>query len=120
MSTRKLEISVNGTNHELDIPDHRLLLDVLRHDLGLGSGVQRRGRLIGDQYLRAAGQGLRDDDTLSLSAAELVGIGAIDALRILEAHQLEHGERFFAAAPAPPAPMDANHVGHLIAGAHAG
>ncbi len=35
MNTRPLKISVNGKERELDIPDHRLLLDVLRHDLGM-------------------------------------------------------------------------------------
>lgn len=35
MSARPLRLSVNGKTRELAVPDHRLLLDLLRNDLGL-------------------------------------------------------------------------------------
>ncbi|MBI2880036.1 MAG: (2Fe-2S)-binding protein [Candidatus Tectomicrobia bacterium] len=35
MSARPLKLSVNGKTRELAVPDHRLLLDLLRNDLGL-------------------------------------------------------------------------------------
>ena len=35
MSGRPLQLSVNGKTHEITVPDHRLLLDALRNDLGL-------------------------------------------------------------------------------------
>src|SRR5699024_4444656 len=61
-------------------------------DLGLHRDVEGRGRLVGDEQLRLAGQGLRDHDALTLTARELVrermepvlGVGDLD-----EAHELE-------------------------------
>ena len=35
MSGHPLQLSVNGKTHEITVPDHRLLLDTLRNDLGL-------------------------------------------------------------------------------------
>jgi carbon-monoxide dehydrogenase small subunit len=35
MTNRPLNLSVNGKSHELTVPDHRTLAEVLRHDLGL-------------------------------------------------------------------------------------
>ncbi len=35
MNARPLKLSVNGETRELTVPDHRLLLDILRRDLGL-------------------------------------------------------------------------------------
>ena len=32
---KKIKFRVNGTEHELDVPTNRLLVDVLRYDLGL-------------------------------------------------------------------------------------
>ncbi len=34
MSTHRIRITLNGTAHELEVPAHRLLIDVLREDLG--------------------------------------------------------------------------------------
>ena len=44
-------------------------------DLRLHRHIERCRRLVGDQQLRPAGQGRRDDDALALAAGELVRIG---------------------------------------------
>ena len=33
--TRRLEMTINGERHALDVPDHRTLIEVLRDDLEL-------------------------------------------------------------------------------------
>ena len=51
--------SVDGAAHEVE-------------DLGLDRDVQRRGRLVGDEELRVAGEGHGDHHALAHPAAELV------------------------------------------------
>ena len=48
-------------------------------DFGFGFSVEGSGRFVGDDQLRIAAQGLRDCDALLLAAAELMGIGVVDA-----------------------------------------
>ena len=47
-----------------------------RDDLGLHDGVERAGRLVGDQQLRSGGDRRGDGDALALAAGKLVRIGA--------------------------------------------
>ena len=53
-------------------------------DLALYRGVERGGRLIRDNEIGFAGKGHGDDDALSLSAGELVGIGPEPAFGIVD------------------------------------
>ncbi len=56
---------------------HRaLFLDGVQQaqNLGLYGDIQRGGGLIGDDQVRAAGQGHGDHDALALPAAELMGV----------------------------------------------
>ena len=56
-------------------------------DLRLGGDVQRRGRLVGDQDARAAGQGHGDHGPLAQAAGELEGVLVDAPLRLGDAHQ---------------------------------
>jgi hypothetical protein len=49
-------------------PEHEI------HDLGLGGHVERRGRLVGDEEGRVAGQSHRDHDALAHAARELMWV----------------------------------------------
>ena len=62
-------------------------------DLRLYGHVERCRRLVGDQQLRLAGQGRRDDDALALAAGELVRIGREPALGLGNADRLQQIER---------------------------
>ncbi len=62
-------------------------------DLGLHGDVQRGGRLVGHDQLRAQGQRHRDHDALLLAAGELVRV-AVDALGgVRDAHRLQGAHR---------------------------
>ena len=50
-------------------------------DLRLDGDVESRGRLVGDEQLRLAGQGHGDHHPLAQAAGELVGIGAQPLVR---------------------------------------
>ena len=65
------------------------LLDEFQN-LRLNGHVQRRGRFIADEYLRTAGHGDGDDHPLAHAAGKLVGVLAVAALRLVDAHVLEH------------------------------
>ena len=67
-------------------------------DLDLHGGVERRGRLVGEQHARAAGQRQRDHGALAHAARHLVRIGVEPPRRRGNAHALEQLER---AAPRP-------------------
>ena len=55
--------------------------------------VERRGRLIGDQKVGIGDEHHGDHHALAHAAGELVRIEREDALRIVDAHRLEHRER---------------------------
>ena len=72
-------------------------LDLLHEfqDLGLDGDVERRGRLVGDKHIGAAGQSHGYHGSLSHTARELVGIVARPFRRPRDAHPVEefHGRR---------------------------
>ena len=55
-------------------------------DFLLRCGVERRGRFIGNDEGRPAGDGLRDEHPLALAAAQLVGVGAGNAFGVRGKH----------------------------------
>ena len=61
-----------------------------RDDARFHRDVERGGRLVEDEQLRVGKQRHRDDHALLLAAAELMRIGAHDALGIGQAHGLDH------------------------------
>ena len=63
-------------------------------DLRLNGGVERRGRLVGDQQVGISGQRHRDHDALDLAAGELVRIGGEPARRVGNADEIEQPPRF--------------------------
>ncbi len=61
----------------------------LGQDLRLDRHVQRRGRLVRDDQLRAVQQRYGDGDALPHAAAELVRIGMQPLIRARDAHQAQ-------------------------------
>ncbi len=59
-------------------------------DLRLDRDVEGRGRLIGDEQLRLAGQGHGDHHALAHAAGELVRVAREDVARLGDAHEVEH------------------------------
>ena len=72
-----------GAKLGLELPDQV-------QDLRLDGDVERRGRLVGDQHLRIAGQRHGDHDALAHPAGELMRVLADAPLRFRNAHQREH------------------------------
>ena len=64
-----------------------------RDDACFDRDVERGRRLVEDQQARVRQERHRDDDPLLLAARELMRIGAHDALRVGQAHGLDHVER---------------------------
>lgn len=62
-------------------------------DLGLDGGVEGGGGFVGDEEMGRAGEGNRDEDALSLAAAELMGILAEAERRVGKAADVEEFER---------------------------
>ena len=81
-------------------------------DLRLDGHVERGRRLVGNQQLRVAGQGRRDDDALALAAGELVRIGREPALGLGDPDGRQELER---ARPRASAAADAEMVAHGLA-----
>ena len=73
-------------------------------DLRLDRDVERRGRLVGDQQSRIAGQRHRDHHPLAHAAGQLVRIVAQPPLGVGDADQLEQVDRRVARACARSAP----------------
>ena len=69
-------------------------------DLGLNGDVERRGRLVGDQQLRLAGERHGDHHALAHAARECMGKLAQTPARIGNAHQVEQGRSVSARASA--------------------
>ena len=98
----------------------RLALQVAQQveDLRLHGHVERGGRFVGDQQLRARRQRHRDHDALAHAAREFVRIGVEPAARRRDLHLLEQFERALPRlGPAEPA-APAQHLGDLRADAH--
>ena len=66
-------------------------------DLGLDRDVEGRGRLVGDDELRVAGQCHRDENALALATRQLVRVALERAIGV-EPHELEQFERGACAA----------------------
>jgi hypothetical protein len=62
-------------------------------DLGLDRDVERRGRLVGDEQQRVAGDRLRDHGALTLSARQLVREFVVRLLRVRHLHHREELDR---------------------------
>ncbi len=84
-------------------------------DLALHRHVERRGRLVGDQQLRLAGERHRDHHALLLAARQLVRIRGKAPLRL---RQADLGEQAFGALPGGAArqpQMPDQRLGDLVA-----
>jgi len=76
-----------------DDDGHAQLLLQIHHqfqDLRLNGDVQSRGRLVGDQQLRLAGQGDGDHDSLPHASGQLIGILLEPLLGLVDADQRQH------------------------------
>ena len=93
--------TVGDLNRDPDVvgdEDHRhaefaLQLAQQQQDLDLHGGVERRGRLVGEQEFRLAGQRQRDHRALPHPAGHLVRIGVEPAPGRGDPHQFQHLER---------------------------
>ena len=61
-------------------------------DFGLDGHVEGRGRLIGNEQLRVAGERLRDHGALALAAGKLVRVGPEGLLRIGQFYKIQHAQ----------------------------
>ena len=89
-----------------------------RDNAGFHRDVERRRRLVEDQELRIRQKRHRDDDALLLAAAQLMGIGAHDAVGIRQAHRLDHVEGATAGFVARDLVVDQRHFHELPADEH--
>ena len=85
------------------------------HHRLLRGDVETRGRFVGDQQLRTAGQGQRDDDALAHAAGQLEWVGMIALARPRNAHLLEALDGLFADLIAVDLGMLQQHVLDLVA-----
>ena len=84
-------------------------------DLRLHRNVQRRGGLVGDDQLRAAGERHRDHHPLAHAAGEFVRISVEGALRVRNLHVSEQIDAEFARFFLGNLLMAQDHVEHLFA-----
>lgn len=72
--------------------DAELFAERTKHaeDFHLGYGIESSGRLVGDYDGGIAGDGLGDESALPLAAAELVWVGAQDAVCLLRKELAEN------------------------------
>jgi hypothetical protein len=84
-------------------------------DLGLDRDVERRGGLVGDQYLGLPRQGARDGDPLGHAARELVGVLGVHRPRVRQADLLEQRQSDVAGPLAADPPMVTHCLGDLVA-----
>ena len=75
------------------MPKSRCRLRISAEDLRLHGDVESRGRLVGDQHLRIAGERDGDHDALAHPAGELVRILAKALLGVGHAHRLQRRDR---------------------------
>ncbi len=83
-------------------------------DLLLGGDVERRGRLVGDEQLRAQDQRHGDHDALALAARKLVRITVIQVLHIRQMHMLHHLQHALAPGPAIELGVGVEHFRDLV------
>ena len=76
----------------------RLHVEQQVEDLRLDGDVERRGRLVGDQQLRPAGQRHGDHHALAHAAGELVRVVVHAPFRVGNLHQPQHVHRGVRAA----------------------
>ena len=84
----------------------------------LDGHVQGGGRLVHDQQGRVVEQGHGDDHALLLSARDLVGIAPHDVGRVGHVDPFQHLDAFFFGIFFLHAPVNGQHLGHLVAQAH--
>ena len=92
-------------------------LDQLK-DLGLGSDVESRRRLVGDDQLRIEDEGHRDHGALALATGYLVGIGPQHPFRVGQPHAVERGDRPRAALRRRQIGVHLNQLVDLLADGH--
>src|SRR5215831_427663 len=96
-------------------PGFFLQLEDELEDLRLDGDIERGGRFVGDEQLRAAGQRHGDHRALAHAAGELMGIVIKAALRIGNAHDLEHVACSLARLLTAQPLMDAQGFRNLVA-----
>jgi hypothetical protein len=84
-------------------------------DLGLDGDVERRGRFVGDQQRRLAGQRHGDHGALAHAAGQGVRIGVEQALRIGQPHQLQQRQGLGTGLRAVHALVQHQRLGDLVA-----
>ena len=89
-----------------------------RDDARFHRDVERGGRLVEDEQLRLRQQRHRDDDALLLAAAQLMRIGAHDAVGIGQAHGLDHVDGAATGFVARDLVVDQRHFHQLPADEH--
>ncbi len=82
-----------------------------REDVGLDRHVQGRGRLVGHQDLRVAGQGPGDGHPLRHATRDLVRVQARHPLRIVDPDPAEQGDGALPGLLAPAAGVGAHDLG---------
>jgi len=98
----------------------RLQADEQIEDLLLDGDVERRGRLVGDQQLRIAGNGHGDHDALALAARHLVRERAQAPLGVADADQLQQLDGARVAIALVHSEVEAQHFLDLKAHGEAG
>ena len=89
-----------------------------RDDARFHGDVERGRGLVEDEQLRIGKQRHGDDHALLLAAAELVGIGAHDPLRVRQAHGLDHVDGAGAGLVPRDLVMDQRHFHQLAPDQH--
>ncbi len=87
-------------------------------DLGLNGDIQGRGRFIGDQKGRLAGQGHGDHRPLFHASGKLKGIIAAASGRIGNTHRLKHGHGPFSGLLARQLEVLNENFRHLVPDGH--
>ena len=114
---------VGPPGHDAEVvgdEDHRhvalaLLAGQQVEDLRLHRHVERRGRLVGEQQLGAAGQGDGDHHALAHAARQLVGVLRQAPLGLGDADRPEQGHRVVPGRAAIDAEVVAQALGDLVA-----
>jgi hypothetical protein len=89
-----------------------------RQHLHLHRDVERGGRLVGDQQVRLRRQHHGDHDALSHAARDLVRMESRHALRVADAHGLQHLQRAARRRRRGTAAVHADRLGDLFADPH--
>ncbi|AEW73732.1 hypothetical protein EcWSU1_02297 [Enterobacter ludwigii] len=84
-------------------------------DLQLHGHIQRRGRLVGDDKFRLAGEGKGDHHSLTHAAGQFKRITRHHRFRVRDLHLLQQGNRFLLRRATVERLMLADHLHHLLA-----